>query len=103
MDAIDEIQSFTQGLDFDKFKADSRTIRAIELDFIIIGEAANAIPEEITEKYPQIPWVMMKSMRNRLVHVYFSIAANVLWETIQTDLPPLKALLNKLLVELDAT
>jgi uncharacterized protein with HEPN domain len=97
LEAILEIQSFTQGMDFEAFQNDLRTIRAIELDFIIIGEAANAIPDEVVENYPQIPWILMKSMRNRLVHVYFSVAPKILWETIQQDLPPITPLLNEIL------
>lgn len=99
LDAIDEIQSFVNGMDLGIFENDPRTIRAIELDFIIIGEAANAIPVEIMEKHAHIPWVMMKAMRNRLVHVYFSVAPMVLWETIQQDLPPVKILLQQLIDE----
>lgn len=99
LDAIDEIQSFVNGMDLGIFENDPRTIRAIELDFIIIGEAANAIPDEIMKKHAHIPWAMMKAMRNRLVHVYFSVAPAVLWETIQQDLPPIKILLNHLLEE----
>ena len=99
LDAIDEIQSFTKGIDFENFKHDTRTIRAVELDFIIIGEAANAIPNEIIEQNTHIPWAMMKAMRNRLVHVYFSVAPMVLWETIKQDLPPVKILLQQLIDE----
>lgn len=99
LDAIDEIQFFIKGMDFQSFENDSRTIRAIELNFIIIGEAANAIPIEIIEQYAHIPWAMMKAMRNRLVHVYFSVAPMVLWETIHQDLPPVKVLLQQLINE----
>ncbi len=99
LEAIDEIQSFVKGMDLDAFGNDPRTIRAIELDFIIIGEAANAIPDEIVAQYAHIPWTIMKAMRNRLVHVYFSVAPQILWETIQQDLPPVKILLNQLLDE----
>ncbi len=86
-------------MDLDAFGNDPRTIRAIELDFIIIGEAANAIPDEVAAQYAHIPWMIMKAMRNRLVHVYFSVAPQILWETIQQDLPPVKILLNQLLDE----
>ncbi len=99
LDAIEEIQIFIKEMDFQSFESDSRTIRAIELDFIIIGEAANAIPNEIIEQNTHIPWAMMKAMRNRLVHVYFSVAPMVLWETIKQDLPPVKILLQQLIDE----
>ncbi len=61
------------------------------MNFIIIGEAANQIPEEIEEKYTTIPWSLMRAMRNRIVHVYFRIDEKLMWDTIQNDLPPFGA------------
>ena len=97
LDAIAEIQAFTHGIDFDAFRADAKTIRAVELDFIVIGEAANRIPDEVQEEYSQVPWALMRAMRNRLVHVYFSVDARLLWDTIQNDLPVLVLTLQSLL------
>ena len=74
-------------MDFERFRSDVKTIRAVELDFIVIGEAVIQIPEEILEAYPQVPWHLMRSMRNRLVHVYFSVDPRLLWYTVQNDLP----------------
>ena len=89
LDAIVEIRAFTRGMDFDTFRADAKTIKAVELDFIVIGEAANQIPDEVEEAYPKVPWSLMRAMRNRLVHVYFSVDERLLWDTIQNDLPVL--------------
>ena len=97
LDAIAEIQKFTQGMDFETFKDDDRSVRAVEMNFIIIGEAANQIPEEIEDKYTAIPWSLMRAMRNRIVHVYFRIDEKLMWDTIQNDLPPLVPELEKLL------
>ena len=55
LDAIAEIQEFTRDMDFETFKDDDKSIRAVEMNFIIIGEAANQIPDEVEEKYPSIP------------------------------------------------
>lgn len=71
--AIEEIQEFTRDMDYATFGKDEKAIRAVEMNFIIIGESANHIPEEIEEKYPQIPWSMMRAMRNRIVHAYFQV------------------------------
>jgi uncharacterized protein with HEPN domain len=95
--AIVEIQKFTQGMDYESFRDDDRTIRAVEMNFIIIGESANHISDGVEEANLDIPWNLMRAMRNRVVHVYFSIDAKLLWETIQTDLPPLILKLEKLL------
>lgn len=84
-------------MDFESFKDDDKSVRAVEMNFIIIGEAANQIPEEIEEKYTTIPWSLMRAMRNRIVHVYFRIDEKLMWDTTQNDLPPLVPELEKLL------
>lgn len=97
LDAISEIQKFTDGMDYQTFKQDAKSIRAVEMNFIIIGEAANQISEDVEEKYPAIPWNLMRAMRNRIVHVYFNVDEKLMWDTIQKDLPPLIPELKKLL------
>ena len=97
LDAIFEIQRFVHGMDYETFKNDDKSIRAVEMNFIIIGEAANQIPEEIEERYSSIPWGLMRAMRNRIVHVYFRVDEKLMWETIQNDLPPLVPELEKLI------
>lgn len=97
LQAIAEIQKFTRDMDFESFREDEKAIRAVEMNFIIIGEAAGRIPEAIEEKYSAIPWNLMRAMRNRIVHVYFEVDERLMWDTIQNDLPPLIPLLEKLL------
>ena len=97
LDAISEIQKFTHGIAYESFREDDKFIRAVEMNFIIIGQAANQIPEEIEEKYPAIPWSLMRVMRNWIVHAYFNIDEKLMWDTIQNDLPPLIPQLKKLL------
>lgn len=99
LDAIVEARTFTQGMSFDTFRQDLKTIRAVELDFIIIGEAANHIPEEVQSIHPEVPWHLMRALRNRLVHVYFAVDPHVVWETIHHDLPSLVPHLEALLRE----
>ena len=99
LDAITEIQAFSRGLDFETFRLDAKTIRAVELDFIVIGEAASQVPDEVEEAHPGVPWYLMRAMRNRLVHVYFSVDPRLLWDTIQNDLPLLMGPLEAILAE----
>ena len=97
LDSIAEIQKFTGGMEYETFKTDIKAVRAVEMNFIIIGEAANQIPEDIEEKYGTIPWGLMRAMRNRIVHAYFEVDEKLMWDTIQKDLPPLIPELEKLL------
>ena len=97
LDAIAEIEEFTCGMGFEDFREDGKTLKAVELNFIIIGEAANSIPKDIQEAHTGIPWHSMRALRNRLVHAYFSIDSRIVWDTIQDELPPLAPLLKNLL------
>ena len=97
LEAIAEIQAFTQSMDFEQFQNDSKTIKAVALDFIVIGEAASHIPDEIIDTHSEIAWSLMRGMRNRLVHDYFGMDPQILWDTIKNDLPPLVAPLTRIL------
>ncbi len=98
IDASREIILFMGSLDFDSFRNDAKTIRAVELNMIIIGEAASGIPDDVQDANPDVPWHFMRAMRNRLVHVYFEVDPKLLWETVKNDIPPLIASLESLLV-----
>ena len=75
--------------------------RMLELSLVrlveIVGEAATRVSEEGQKRYPSIPWRQACAMRNRLVHGYDKVDLNVLWDTIQDDLPPLIAELERIL------
>lgn len=73
MQAIDAIEGFVQGLDRDQFEQDDKTVSAVIRKLEIVGEAAKVIPEEIREKYSQIPWKEMAGMRDKLIHFYFGV------------------------------
>ena len=83
-------------MSFDAFLDDPRTTRAVAFEFTTMGEAARAIPEEIQEKYPGIPWGKMQGIRNVLVHEYFRLDEEILWNASQNDIPPLIAALERL-------
>lgn len=93
LEAIDRIQHYTNGLNFDQWQKDIKTIDAVIRNLEIIGEAANHIPPEIQTLYPDIPWHKMRGIRNILVHEYFGVDTEVLWRTTQEDLPGLRVLL----------
>jgi uncharacterized protein with HEPN domain len=63
----------------------------------VIGEAANRVPAEVQAKYPELPWMQMIGLRNRLIHGYDSIDFDILWVIVQQDLPDLIDRLGKIL------
>ena len=63
----------------------------------IIGEAANRVPDEFQDDHPEIPWIEIIGMRNRLIHGYDEVDFDFLWNVVRNDLPSLIKQLNKIL------
>jgi len=96
LESIERIHAYTSGMSFEDFRADTRTIDAVERNFAVIGEAARHIPDEVSAEYPDIPWNLMRGMRDILVE-YFVASPEAIWRTIEQDLPPLVPLLQQML------
>ena len=99
LDAAREAISFTDG----RCRADLDTDRMLNLSLVqlleIIGEAARGISPEFCQAHPDLPWKRMVGMRDRLVHGYFDVNLDVVWETVTDDLPPLIAQLEKIVAD----
>lgn len=89
LDAMGSIERFVAGMKLENFIGDDKTVSAVIRKFEIIGEATKQIPEELTQKYPKIPWKEMAGMRDRLIHFYFGVDHNLVWETSQKRIPNL--------------
>ncbi|MEJ2431332.1 MAG: DUF86 domain-containing protein [Deltaproteobacteria bacterium] len=96
LEAIEKIQCYVEGMGFRDFENDSKTVDAVIRNFIIIGEASRKIPEEVMVRHLSIPWRIMGDMRNFAVHEYWGVELRTVWETIQSDLPPLVPLLRNI-------
>ncbi|HEX6977351.1 MAG TPA: DUF86 domain-containing protein [Patescibacteria group bacterium] len=88
--ALSEIEEFVKGMSQKDFESDRKTMHAVVRNIEIIGEAARNLPEDFVNKHPELPIHEMITMRNRVVHEYFGIDLNILWQTIVGDLPQLK-------------
>ena len=97
LDAAREAISFTEGRSRTDLDTDRQLTLSLVKDIEIIGEAANEITEDTRAAHHTIPWRPVIEMRHRLVHLYYDINPNVLWKTVQEDLPPLIAALEKIL------
>jgi uncharacterized protein with HEPN domain len=95
--------------DFAAFQQDTRTRDAVVRNLEIIGEAAiqlRAMSPEFVANHPELPWIEMRGIRNKIIHGYFDVEWSVVWDTARDDLPSLKrsveALLKGLRDEQDA-
>ena len=97
--AIAQIHRYTEGMDFDAFAKDQKTIDAVVRNLEIIGEASRHIPEEVRKHHPALPWSEMRAMRNLLSHAYFLVDVGILWKTVREDLVPVAPSLRQILAE----
>jgi uncharacterized protein with HEPN domain len=89
LEAIGRITHYTDGMTWETFNADQKTLDAVIRNIEVIGEAARNVPDDIVAQYADLPWAEMRAMRNILIHEYFLISVPILWHTVTEDLAPL--------------
>ena len=97
LDAAQEVEEFIRGKDRQALNHDQRLVRALTMSIAIIGEAASRISRDFQDNNSQIPWPAIISMRNLLVHAYFDINLDIVWDTAVHGIPPLIEALTDLL------
>jgi len=95
LDSINDVENFIDGMEFEDFIKDKKTIYSVVRAIEIIGEAAKNVPEQIRTKYPDVPWKQMAGMRDKLIHEYFGVDLEIIWETAKDDVPRLKTAVSK--------
>ncbi len=89
-DAIFRIEEYTKGVRYDDFMninlVQAGVVRVIE----ILGEATKSLSKEIRAKPPDIPWRKMAGMRDKLIHDYFGVDLDAIWDMVEKDIPSLK-------------
>ena len=96
LDAAKEALSFAQGHTRGSLDLNRMLVLAIVKDVEMIGEAASKVTKGCQDQHPEIPWSSIVAMRNRLIHGYFDIDLDRVWDTVTDDLPPLITTLNKI-------
>lgn len=90
LDSISKIEEFTDDISEDEFKNDEMIRSAVIRHIEVIGEASKRISKETKNKKPSIPWKDIAGMRDKLIHGYFGVDTDAVWDTVQKDLPELK-------------
>jgi len=101
LQSFSNVSQFLEGLSYEEFIADRKTISAIVRELEIAGEATKQIPATIRKKFPQIPWSDMAGMRDKLIHFYFGVDLEIVWETVKVRIPNLEPLIENVLSDLD--
>ncbi len=100
--ALTRIDGLMQGLDETAFKSGTLAVDGILFNLMTIGEAAKHIPPDVRALSPEITWREIGRFRDFVVHHYFSLDMNEIWDIVHVDLPPLKVAVEKLLHDLQA-
>jgi len=101
LESIEDVRAFTLGMNYEDFAGDRKTLKAVIRCFEVIAEATKALPSDIKNRYPEIPWVEIVGMRNKLIHEYFGVDTEILWQSIEEDIEPLEATVRLILAEQD--
>jgi uncharacterized protein with HEPN domain len=99
--SIQDVEEFTTGITFEDFLKDKKTIKAVIRSLEVLGEASKKIPDEIRNRYPRIPWKRMAGMRDKLIHEYFGVDLEIVWNVAKKELPPVKSSIEELVREID--
>lgn len=100
LDAIDRIDSYIEGLNYESFRRDYRTVDAVVRNLEVIGEASHKVPSHIKELKPNLPWDEMYYLRNKVTHEYFGIDYEIIWDVVSLHLPQLRQEVEELLKEI---
>ncbi|MBR0196987.1 MAG: DUF86 domain-containing protein [Kiritimatiellae bacterium] len=100
LQALERIERETMRTSRDRMFFDDTLTRAIVLDFIVLGEAANNVSEKYCSLHPEIPWADIAGIRHKLVHDYSGIDFGILWDSMTKDVPALLPLVRRLVAEL---
>ena len=90
LDAIHRVEEYTKGIDYKNFMDNNLLQAGVMREIEIMGEATKKLANELKEKYPGIPWKRMAGMRDKLIHDYFGVDLDAVWDTIEKDIPLLK-------------
>ena len=96
LQSISKIEDFTNSISKVDFENNVMIQDAVIRNIEIIGEATKKISKPFAQSHPEIPWSAMAGMRDKLIHDYLDVDIDVLWKTIELDLPLLKEMISKI-------
>ena len=101
LEAIEKIESYIAGADYEQFASNNMMIDDIVRELEIIGEASTNLTKEFREEHANVQWQQMIGMRNFVIHEYFGVNTEIVWDTCKNNLAVLKPLIKQALAEFD--
>ena len=101
LEASQKAMQFVEGMSYETFKSDDKTQYAVVRALTVIGEAAKKIPKSVQNRFPDVPWKLMAGMRDIVVHEYFRVDLERVFETVHRDLPPVDRAIARILTEIE--
>ena len=98
-EAIRRIAEYTVGMTYRAFLEDTKTQDAVVRNLEIIGEATKNLARNLRERYPDAPWKSMAGVRDRLIHHYFGVNLDIVWQIVVDELPKVALQLEEILSE----
>lgn len=95
-EAIQRIMTYVDGMSYEMFTADTKTQDAVIRNIEIMGEAAKNLSQQIRARHPQIPWKQMAGSRDRLIHDYFGVNIDIVWQIVDVELPQVLSMLKEI-------
>ncbi len=100
VERIERIERFIEGMDFEAFRTDDKTVSACIREIEVICEAVKHLPSFITERFDTLPWSLMAKMRDKLIHWYFDIDEEIVYKVAADKLPRIKTEIQAIIQEL---
>ncbi len=100
VERIEKIESYIEGFSFENFVQDDKTVSACIREIEVIGEATKQIQKEVRERFGDLPWSLMAKMRDKLIHWYYEIDEEIVWNVAKERLPTIKEKISDILQEL---
>ena len=101
LENIKDIEEFSKEMNLEKFLKDTLRRKAIIRSLEIIGEAVKNLPIEFLNKYPHVEWKNLAGLRDKLIHHYFGLKLDIVWEAVKKDIPELKQSIIKIKRDLE--
>ena len=102
LQSISDVVEFSAAMTLEQFRNDKKTVHAVVRNLEVIGEAIKRVPPQVRDRHPGVPWQRIAGLRDILIHHYFGIDVDIVWDIVQDKLPELKTRVEEILNEPEA-